>query len=203
MPDVSPTLPRGRHLIDLQDTCPTVLGDRWGAWSLNTGVRGPSAPHRRSSSAAGLAADSGPLEGHALLSSLLPRVALANLSRFCAPGWATHFSSLATSEALFSHSPAPAQAKLRHVLMTVYFHEDRSLPLQGQSSRWPSSLENNSSNGAADSRQRAPRAPAGRPSRTLQRIAVPCGTRRLPLSVMASLAVLPTRRDDLAQYWKL
>lgn len=87
--------------------------------------------------------------------------------------------------------------------MTVCFHEDRSLSLQGQSSRWPGSLANDSSNRAAGSRQPAHRPLASRLVKTFQRIIVPCRTFLLPLSVCASPAIPPTQRDELAQYWKL
>lgn len=87
--------------------------------------------------------------------------------------------------------------------MTVCFHEDRSLCLQGQSSRWPGSLANDSSNRAAGSRQPARRPLAGRLVKTFQRIIVPCRTFLLPLSVFASPASPPTQRDELAQYRKL
>ena len=82
----------------------------------------------------------------------------------------------------------PAQAKLRHVLMTVCFHEDRSLSLQGQSSRWPGSLANDSSTRAAGSRQSALGPLAGRLVKTFQRITVPCRTSLLPQFVCVSPA---------------
>lgn len=68
--------------------------------------------------------------------------------------------------------------------MTVCFHEDRLLSLQGQSSRWPGSLANDSSNRSLRAAGRQFSGPW--PVETFQRIIVPCRTFLLPLSVCAS-----------------
>ena len=72
--------------------------------------------------------------------------------------------------------------------MTVCFHEDGSLSLQGQSSRWPGSLASDSSSRAAGSRQSALGPLAGRLVKTFQRITVPCRTFLLLQSVCVSPA---------------